>query len=676
MGIFKSGSDFAGVEPQQALDWVRLAADRCPHDVRVDREQWVKACHSLRACMQEQPAVAAEIREVAIEWMAGAGPGVFQGEKDVRWFDDLPAPHSIGVGTWLRHALPTGNATRPRAFKAARNAPSSGDAARPEKKMHASPYAAWQAAQAEGGGPDGGEESGGRDETEVVVRLRRLVELLTKPCGNTVSEIEEAQLDQQEADALWAEFVAARDGGTDMPPGAGELAASILQGVLAGEFGSPPNENAVNTKVADLHDPPPAIVRFGADDPGPFPTPLLGFPETSPLTSILAQGECAILAGEAGIGKSGFTAGLAVGVALAPDGVQGSRDRREAALHDAPLLFRKPGDTPALVARGGGGGVLMCGYEDRPAVVHEDLRRAAAAYGVNDVRSNPMLRRISTLDMSGKPLFGPPRRGADGKDAGLINSTPERLPGWRLLEKAIDLTKPRLVIIDPLTTAFTGNPNETPSVRLYLQALRELATAKNTGILSVCHCAKRVRDAMVLPINPLDPQMVSGSSAWVDGVRGAMALTREGQSLLLTVIKSNYGPARKQVRLTAVRPEGEDGNDRRPAFYAPPSEAKVVDLQEEAKVMRESKNKTEAQAAKRLNDAAKAGRLAGEKARINEELSEQLSRTAVDAMARDARAAVDEQHAPMPAAETKTETNQALEDALNEACQGMEESAK
>ena len=113
---------------------------------------------------------------------------------------------------------------------------------------------------------------------------------------------------------------------------------------------------------------------------------------------------------------------------------------------------------------------------------------------------------------------------------------------------------PRLIVIDPVLSAFVGNSNEAAPVREFLSALAVAADEHQCAVLLVAHSTKAARGK---DADPFDPGKVGGSAAWTDGVRSALILdwddARGPGERRLAVAKSNYGPARRLMPLKPVR---------------------------------------------------------------------------------------------------------------------------
>lgn len=273
------------------------------------------------------------------------------------------------------------------------------------------------------------------------------------------------------------------------------------------------------------------------DVKGERPAPLLSL--AGQPGAVLSLGTVGVLSGEGGMGKSALTASLAVTLASRGEGEGGPL---VGGLFDAPI---------------GGGPVLVASWEDSAAVTRWRIEAAAKALKLK----YDAVRRVFLMDLAGSPLYGP---GARGESAGLYNARPEPLAGWRDLWREVARLKPRLVVIDPVLSAFVGNSNDAAPVREFLAVL-SVESARDDGerqpcaVLLVAHSNKAARGGET---DPFDPGQVGGSAAWTDGVRSALVLgwdyDRGPGERHLAVAKSNYGPARRALPLKPVRVGGGD----------------------------------------------------------------------------------------------------------------------
>ena len=148
--------------------------------------------------------------------------------------------------------------------------------------------------------------------------------------------------------------------------------------------------------------------------------------------------------------------------------------------------------------------------------------------------------------MSGWTIYGPPERGG-------YSARPEPLAGWDLLWDAVELIKPKLIILDPVLKAYAGEPNTVSPVREFLGDLTGTAVERtpDAGIILVAHSTKAARSGRQ---DPFDPGQVAGSGAWADECRGVMTMTwtEETDQRTLAIPKSNWGPSRIMIDLDPV----------------------------------------------------------------------------------------------------------------------------
>ena len=252
-----------------------------------------------------------------------------------------------------------------------------------------------------------------------------------------------------------------------------------------------------------------------------FPPAILG--ATGHKGSFLSEGSVCVLAGAGGIAKTALTLGMAADFANA---------EQEADL--CGNLFH---------AETGGGPVIFLSYEEPAPVMAWKLRQLKAY----DNRGKDVLNRIHVMDMLGYPLFGPGERNGS---AGLYNARPERLSGWTALERECRQVKPRLIVIDPATAAFTGDANAAGPVREFITNLSYFAREYSCGILIIAHTTKAARKQNQ-EHDPMDPGATGGSTHWTDAGRGCLVLDWKpagwgGQAgdRVLAIAKSNWGPSR------------------------------------------------------------------------------------------------------------------------------------
>lgn len=288
---------------------------------------------------------------------------------------------------------------------------------------------------------------------------------------------------------------------------------------------------------------PPRAAVAVPDVEGDRPAPLLRLSDST--GAVLSLGTVGVLSGAGGMGKSALTASLALSLASRGDGDGGAL---VGGMFDAPI---------------GGGPVLMATWEDAPAVTRWRIEAATKLLPGLDEAA---VKRVFLMDMAGAPLYGPRAgEGEDGARPGLYNARPEPLPGWDDLWREVERIGARLVVIDPVLSAFVGNSNEAAPVREFLSALSVAATERDCAVLLVAHSTKAARNNRNQEPDPFDPGHVGGSAAWTDGVRSALILdwddARGPRAIRLAVAKSNYGPARRLLPLVRVKVGAADAEN-------------------------------------------------------------------------------------------------------------------
>lgn len=120
---------------------------------------------------------------------------------------------------------------------------------------------------------------------------------------------------------------------------------------------------------------------------------------------------------------------------------------------------------------------------------------------------------------------------------------------WAAIEAEGDV---RLVVVDPVSVAYTGPANDAMAVRGFLADLGRKARDSNVGVLLVAHDTKAARDEVRRGTGDPGAGAVAGASQWWDGCRSVLHLgpvpatsefaTYEDAKALLRCAKSNYGP--------------------------------------------------------------------------------------------------------------------------------------
>ena len=233
--------------------------------------------------------------------------------------------------------------------------------------------------------------------------------------------------------------------------------------------------------------------------------------------AILSEGTVAVLAGAGGAAKSS----LALQLAVTAGGIDEEASR--------------PACGGALIVQGAR--TMFALYEDAPHVIHHKAERLIDHMGRDDYGSAE--ERVHLLDLAGRPIYGT-----------LEGVRDEPMEGWHDLWEEVDRTQSKFVIIDPVLAAYVGESNDAGPVREFLSAVTVEAVKRKAAVLLIAHSTKAARFAG----DPFDPGQVGGSGHWVDGVRGAMSLTRTSEEYRLAVIKANYGPAYVSTVMEPILP--------------------------------------------------------------------------------------------------------------------------
>ena len=231
----------------------------------------------------------------------------------------------------------------------------------------------------------------------------------------------------------------------------------------------------------------------------PIPEPVLWRQESS--GSLLAVGECAILASAGGLGKSMITLSIA----------------------DAA---RSGGTGAACGLRVRPGPVVLISYEDAPERIWSRLA------GINSKEPPEHIH-----------LWADPFSLWEGGDNG---GKAHPFEHWSELWTQIRAVRPTLVILDPISAAMVDvDTSQTGPVRAFMRELVIEAKKADCGVLLVAHDTKGARNEAKAGRDP-GAGAVAGSASWYDAARGVLYLRREpGNSgrRLLECLKSNYGPS-------------------------------------------------------------------------------------------------------------------------------------
>ena len=256
--------------------------------------------------------------------------------------------------------------------------------------------------------------------------------------------------------------------------------------------------------------------------------------------ALLTEGQVSLVSGEGGAGKSLLIYGLALSFAM--ESHTASPVALTGAIFDAPT---------------GGGRVLILSYEDHKAKVKGIIEGLADVYrGIG-----PDLGRRATaatqsgvaiMNMRDFPLFG--AGDGEGGRPGFYNQRHAALDGWQALSNAVEAVKPRLIIIDPILSAYNGDSNHPAPVREFVGKLGVMAETHHAGVLLAGHSTKKVRGG---DRDLYDAGQIGGSAAWADAARGVLVLNRVEEEdgwvcRKLAVAKSNDGPAFLELELDEV----------------------------------------------------------------------------------------------------------------------------
>ena len=254
--------------------------------------------------------------------------------------------------------------------------------------------------------------------------------------------------------------------------------------------------------------------------------------------AVVSEGTVCVLSGEGGIAKSALAMSVALGVGA---------------------VFEPKDEMPGELFEGEGGPILLSTFEDSMEVCAWRLRKLAEEWGNwrhPERRERVMagLGRVHVLDLSARPLFGPHER------KGHYNARPGPLMGWSNLWKTVDRIAPRLIIIDPVFSAYVGESGADAPVREFLSALSAEARKRQIGVLLVAHagamCHAAPEKTLQSP-NPFDHGRAGGSGAWTGATRGALEMTwrrdKEAGERWLSVTNAHYGPTNIAVPLRPIR---------------------------------------------------------------------------------------------------------------------------
>ena len=229
--------------------------------------------------------------------------------------------------------------------------------------------------------------------------------------------------------------------------------------------------------------------------------------------AICSSGEPCIIAAPGGSGKSYLTLGLAataVGAASC-----------DAAFGTACGLRVRPGP------------VVLLSYEDRPRRTWHRFRHVASSDNCNIL--DDAQASVHVIDPAA-PLYE-----ADPETR--LGIRPAM--GWAALWTAVEMIKPSLIIVDPLSAALEGvSVNEGSAVRRLMAAVADASDRFDVGIVFVAHDTKAARAETKRGGDP-GAGAVAGSGVWFDAARAVIYLftNSETNERLLQALKVNNGRA-------------------------------------------------------------------------------------------------------------------------------------
>ncbi len=265
-------------------------------------------------------------------------------------------------------------------------------------------------------------------------------------------------------------------------------ALAVLEAVASGET---PTRITLERSGVDRHLSPPAPILWRDDPDREYAS-----------DPVVSAGECAVLAGSGGGGKSWLCIRLAI-----------EADRaREAGLPSAAACGLRVAARP----------IIMLSYEmsrKRVDMVAEAMGSPEGIYAFKDAMP------IFCVDPQTR-TYGPS-------------------PVWRETWDAIAAVSPALVVIDTGPKAMGGaEPNAAEPVIAFILAVeRELQALAGAAALVLCHDTKAMRDAVRAGEDP-GAGAVSGSGQWYDSPRGVLHLSRAGPGSdirFVECLKASFG---------------------------------------------------------------------------------------------------------------------------------------
>ncbi len=281
----------------------------------------------------------------------------------------------------------------------------------------------------------------------------------------------------------------------------------------------------------------------------------------------LQRGQCVLLTGSGGRGKSLFALQLAAAVASQHPPPRGGPGKRRAVLpstsqarHNESIRvrFREHKDESGRVSYPPEP-VLFFTWEDDPDEVLRRLSWFPRTETGQEVRTG-LDDRLKVVNLAGQgPLFGP--------DEGIHLATRANatLLGLEIARLARKLS-PALIVLDPLAAAYLGNENDRSAVRLFSSHWNHLAASLGAAVVIIAHPPKTGGD-------------YSGSTDWHAGFRSLWTLspqptrdleyktkdakgkkqTKQAKGLALERAKANYAADGEKLWLKRVA-TGFDNN--------------------------------------------------------------------------------------------------------------------
>lgn len=304
-----------------------------------------------------------------------------------------------------------------------------------------------------------------------------------------------------------------------------------------GEYGELEIIEATPEQRAEHYRTQPRLAVSISDIKPEYPNPVLAATGNGN-GAVLTAGNVGLLAGEGGIAKSALTISLALSYAYA-----GLSDT------DNPKMKQLTG----AIFEGTGGRVMMVNYEDTPGTLSAKMQKLSTYWQIPEqAREN-----VFVQNLIGKPLYTT-TKGLTRLDPTTDIGAYFIDDGWEQLWREIDRITPSLVIIDPCLSAFTGNQNDPGEVRYFLMSIAERAqfSGYDMGVLMVAHSNK---DARGKDTDPYEPGKVSGTTQWIDSVRGVMTIDwhpdkeNRPSDRILRIPKANLGRSRICLQMDTIR---------------------------------------------------------------------------------------------------------------------------